>query len=138
MVPLRQQLALLAVLIVLSGIAFVVSLASVPVAVIPHPSPEQPLAELIRAGDAPRPAFSTTTKAKLERSQGASALLSYTEMGFEPREVAIKAGETVRFTNNSNRHIWIAAAASEGEHLYPGVANGCGDSALDSCGIVPP
>jgi plastocyanin len=109
-----------------------------PVADAPQPPAEKPLAEMIRAGEAPRPTLSTSTKDKLARSLGAAALLSYTEMGFEPRDVTIKAGQTMRFTNNSNRDMWIAAAASAGEQLYPGIANGCGFSALDSCGAIAP
>lgn len=134
----RRQLILLAILLVLSCIAFLLSLAPTPVAMVPQAPAEKSLAETIRAGKAPRPAFSTTTKEKLERSKGPNALLSYTQMGFEPREVTIKQGESVRFTNNSNRDIWIAAAAESGEHLYPGVPNGCGSSELDSCGAIPP
>ena len=138
MTPLRGQLALAAVLLVLACVAFLLSLAPVPVVVAPWTLANKPLAELIRAGNAPRPAFSTTTQERVRRSKGASALLSYAGEGFEPHEVTIKKGETMRFTNNSNHDMWIAAAASDGQRLYPGVSNGCGSSELDSCGVIHP
>jgi plastocyanin len=134
----RRYLILLATLLVLSCIAFLLSLAPVPMAV-PPTSTEKSLADTIRAGEAPRPDFSTTTQDKLARSKGANALLSYTDLGFEPREVSINEGDVVRFTNNSSRDLWIAAAAATpDERLYPGITNGCGQSELDSCEAIRP
>lgn len=62
-------------------------------------------------------------------------LVSYTDTGFEPRTATIKAGDTVRFTNNSSGQLWVAAS---GDTLYPSVQNGCGSSALDSCQALTP
>ncbi|MDO8576016.1 MAG: hypothetical protein Q7R90_01745, partial [bacterium] len=64
------------------------------------------------------------------QSKGFQYLVSYTDRGFEPTRLTVKQGETVRFTNNSSEGLWVAAG---GEKLYPGVVNGCGSSALDSC-----
>lgn len=68
--------------------------------------------------------------AYLAQSKGFQYLVSYTERGFEPATLAIQKGETVRFTNNSNEGMWVAAT---GDKLYPSVVNGCGSSALDTC-----
>ena len=62
-------------------------------------------------------------------------LVSYTDQGFEPRTATVKAGDTVRFTNNSTGQLWVAAG---GDQLYPAVQNGCGSSALDSCQAFGP
>ncbi len=62
-------------------------------------------------------------------------LVSYTDRGFEPSDAAIKKGETVRFTNNASRPVWVAASDESGT-VYPGVQNGCGSSAFDSCGVI--
>ena len=91
---------------------------------------------MIRDGQAPRPRFSTTTQKKLAESKGATALLSYTETGFEPREIAIKQGEAVRFTNNSNADVWIAAGGGT-VAIDPRTEDGCGTSDLDSCVPFP-
>ncbi|MDO8576493.1 MAG: hypothetical protein Q7R90_04205 [bacterium] len=68
--------------------------------------------------------------AYLAQSKGFQYLVSYTDRGFEPTRLTVKQGETVRFTNNSSEDLWVAAG---GEKVYPGVVNGCGSSALDSC-----
>ena len=62
-------------------------------------------------------------------------LVSYADTGFEPRTIAVKKGDTVRFTNNSTTELWIA---DSGSALYPAARNGCGSSALDSCGPLDP
>jgi plastocyanin len=64
-------------------------------------------------------------------------LVSYTNDGFEPAELAIASGGTVRFTNNSEQYLWVAADATLGT-VYPAVQNGCGSSALDSCYALRP
>jgi plastocyanin len=99
-----------------------------------------PLSDAIRTGTRPRPPVTASTTIKaLAKTKGFQALLSYTETGFEPREVTIHTGETVRFTNNSDSDMWIAAAAAGGgETIYPSISNGCGDSELDSCSVIHP
>ena len=63
-------------------------------------------------------------------------LVSGTDTGFEPREISVKRGETVRFTNNSHNAMWIAAAGPN--QLYPAGTNTCGSSAFDSCRVLRP
>ena len=69
---------------------------------------------------------------QLQKSRGFEALISYTDNGFEPTQVSIKQGQSVRFTNNSSHKLWIAAEAEVGTPSYPGVSE-CGGSAFDSC-----
>jgi plastocyanin len=64
-------------------------------------------------------------------------LVSYTNDGFEPAELAIRSGGTVRFTNNSEQYLWVAADGTFGS-VYPAIQNGCGSSALDSCYALRP
>ena len=59
------------------------------------------------------------------------------DSGFEPKDATVHQSDTVRFTNNSTRDLWIAADGSSGP-VYPGVQNGCGSSALDSCRTLSP
>ena len=92
------------------------------------------LSDAIRNGTAPIPQLSASTKDKLAESRGFQALVSYTDNGFEPASISIKAGETVRFTNNSSHDVWITTSGG----LYPAARNGCGPSALDSCAPFAP
>lgn len=73
--------------------------------------------------------------AQLEHSKGFQAFVSYTDRGFEPSEVTIQQGETIRWTNNSSKDLWIA---SDGGALYPREANDCGSSGFDSCKALKP
>jgi len=91
----------------------------------------------IRAGDAPMPEFSTSTKDKLAASSGFQHLVSYTDTGFEPDTLTVEDGETVRFTNNSSDDIWIASDSSS-EVIYPRTKVMCGSSDLDTCDPFPP
>jgi plastocyanin len=91
-------------------------------------------AESIREGTAPIPPFTDEIKARVENSNGFSALVSYTQLGFEPREVNIKKGDTIRFTNNSGEDLWVAATGESGRvYPYSDRADGCGSSDFDSC-----
>ena len=78
------------------------------------------------------PPLTPMMKAVLEKSKGFEALVSYTDRGFEPADVAVTKGETVRFTNNSSGDLWVAATGASGR-VYPSTGNECGQSAFDSC-----
>jgi plastocyanin len=67
------------------------------------------------------------------QTQSFQLLVSYVDTGFEPQTATIHPGDTVRFANNSSGELWVAAS---GGKLYPSVQNGCGSSALDSCGPI--
>lgn len=81
------------------------------------------------------PPYTEEIAEQLAASKGFALLVSYTANGFEPTMGKIKKGEAVRFTNNSSENLWLAAS---GEKLYPGVVNGCGSSALDTCKALKP
>ena len=58
-------------------------------------------------------------------------LVSFTEGGFAPKDLVIRIGEVVRFTNNSDYSLHIN---TDGGTIYPPVLGGCSaESALDSC-----
>jgi plastocyanin len=103
----------------------------------PTPQPPRTLGDTIRAGTAAIPAYSTSTAERLAHSHGFQALISYTDLGFEPMEITIHRGNTVRFTNNSSNDVWIAAS---GQHvqIYPRTSGTCGSSSLDSCAPFAP
>lgn len=83
-----------------------------------------------------RPPYTEEIAAQLAASKGFNHLVSYTEAGFEPQTITVRAGETVRFTNNSLGSMWVAAATEMGSiYPAPGV---CGQSAFDICKEVGP
>ncbi len=86
---------------------------------------------------APPPPVTKTMQAVLEKSTGFSAVVSYTDNGFEPAQTVIKRGDTVRFTNNSTGKMWVTAAANGGS-VYPGSSESCGQSAFDTCTPLAP
>ena len=87
------------------------------------------------ANGAPPSAPSAEVLAQIAKSGGFQALVSYTNQGFEPRHLTLKAGDTVRFVNNSSGKLWVAASGAD---LYPSEPNGCGSSALDTCKNLNP
>ena len=94
------------------------------------------LAEAIRTGEAPRPEYTAEVAAKVAMSTKVSALISYTDNGFEPTTLRISSGEAVRFTNNSSGDLWVATA--DGATVYPRTHESCGSSDLDSCVPLAP
>lgn len=105
-------------LLVLSGVAYYFTAP-------PQAGPVT--SETIRMGEAPRPAFTEATKEKVRASTGFQALVSYTDRGFEPTNVRIQAGQTVRFTNNSSATLSLRTGNMQAtiapqdfyEHTYP-------------------
>jgi plastocyanin len=73
----------------------------------------------------------------LSESRGFSQFVSYTDNGFEPADVTVSKGETVRFTNNSAHDLWIMASGGDGG-VYPATGNNCGQSDFDTCIALPP
>ncbi|HEY4520741.1 MAG TPA: hypothetical protein VJJ72_03010 [Candidatus Paceibacterota bacterium] len=59
-------------------------------------------------------------------------VVTYTDAGFSPSTVTIKAGEAVTFRNNSTKLMWVASGPHPAHSLYP-VKGGCTDSAFDQC-----
>lgn len=64
-------------------------------------------------------------------------LISYTDTGFAPSTLTVKQGQTVRFTNNSSRQLWVASIGQGSTQIYPGTSS-CGGSAFNSCIVLNP
>lgn len=58
-------------------------------------------------------------------------IISITDSGFNPAEVVINAGDTVRFLNQSSQGRWPASAVHPTHELYPG-------SSISKCGSPEP
>ncbi len=127
----KRELKLLALLIIVVFISYLWSI----VAGVPGrgavPATQQPSTQ------AAPPPFTPAVAAQLKQSHGFQMFISYTDRGFQPSSATIKAGDTVRFTNNSSRTLWIASAPSESHGIYPGTSD-CGGSALDTCKALNP
>jgi plastocyanin len=124
---------LVALFVALVLLAFIASLFAPPKT--PQPEAENKFGELIRRGEMPMPAYSISTAEKLAMNPEFHALVSYTDVGFEPQRVEIKEGETVRFTNNSSEELWIASDPSTPYPQQEGDL--CNGENLDTCGPIP-
>lgn len=56
------------------------------------------------------PQFTEETRAKLESRTVFNALVSYTDSGFEPHDVVLANGETIRVSNNADTDLTITDA----------------------------
>jgi len=59
-------------------------------------------------------------------------VIAYTNDGYSPRSLAIKAGATVTFVNKSSHQMWTASAFHPTHAVYP-QKGGCIGSAFDAC-----
>ena len=50
----------------------------------------------------------------------ATSSVQYGDSGFTPNTVSVKAGTTVRFSNQSSRGMWVASAVHPTHQLLPG------------------
>lgn len=60
------------------------------------------------------PEFTEDIKTRLESSNGFDFLVSYKDQGFEPFNLDVEVGDTVRFTNNSSEKIKLLNTDSSG------------------------
>jgi plastocyanin len=72
------------------------------------------------------PPYTEAVKAQLAAHPNFNALISYTDHGFEPANLTVAAGDTVRFTNNSNQALRVAEAGTQ-------PMDQCREPGLDSC-----
>ncbi len=64
-------------------------------------------------------------------------VITYTDTGYSPSSLTIKAGEAVTFKNESSRSMWPASAMHPTHKLYP-TTGGCIGSTFDACqGVLP-
>ncbi|HXF43940.1 MAG TPA: hypothetical protein VNK70_00450 [Candidatus Paceibacterota bacterium] len=60
---------------------------------------------------------------------GAKNVITYTDAGFSPNPLSVKAGETVTFVNESQNPFWPASAMHPTHKVYPG-------SDIEKCGTA--
>ena len=65
------------------------------------------------------------------------SVITYTDDGYSPSALEIKAGETVTFKNESQQSMWPASAMHPTHKDYP-TTGGCLGSAFDACMGVQP
>jgi hypothetical protein len=64
--------------------------------------------------------------------------VTYTNDGYQPRDITIKKGQRVRFLNESNDPTWPASGVHPTHTLYPEKEpDDCLGSSFDACGDVP-
>lgn len=64
-------------------------------------------------------------------------VVTYTDSGYSPSILRVKAGTTVTFKNGSSRPLWTASGVHPTHRLYP-TTGGCIGSTFDACqGIQP-
>lgn len=69
----------------------------------------------------------------LERtSEASSHVISYTDNGYAPSAITIKAGESITFKNDSSKAMWPASAMHPTHTAYP-TTGGCLGSTFDAC-----
>ncbi len=83
------------------------------------------------------PPITEHMKKVVAASIGFAVAISYTDNGFEPADVQIKKGESVRFTNNSSHTMWVMSSGGDGG-VYPAADDSCGQTAFDTCIALPP
>lgn len=64
-------------------------------------------------------------------------VVTYTDTGYSPGVLNIKAGATVVFKNNSSQSMWTASGVHPTHRLYP-TTGGCINSTFDTCKGVQP
>lgn len=75
-------------------------------------------------------------QAALERTSKASShVISYTDNGYAPSTITIKAGESVTFKNDSSKAMWPASAMHPTHTAYP-ATGGCIGSTFDACASI--
>jgi plastocyanin len=79
-----------------------------------------------------------TTSSALEAPAGKTYTVTYTDAGYSPNELTIKAGDTVVWDNKSSHDMWTASGKHPTHILYSGtdVAHHCPDTtgtAFDEC-----
>lgn len=67
------------------------------------------------------PSGSTSSGQTIEKGGGNErVVVVYTDSGFSPSPLTIQKGETVTFTNESNRGMWVASDVYPTNQLLPG------------------
>lgn len=64
-------------------------------------------------------------------------VVTYSDVGYTPKTITIKAGESIMFKNQSPKSMWPASAKHPTHRDYP-TTGGCIGSTFDACRGVPP
>ena len=83
----------------------------------------------------------STQRGEQDGEESAKNIVAYTGSGYSPKDIVIKAGETVTFKNESSRGIWPASAIHPTHTVYPGsgiTKCGSGANIFDACRILNP
>lgn len=130
----RKQLIMLGIATTLiSTMIALFAILTAPLQQDPTEAPASVISPIAPARPDPRPEDMISA----QEGHSFAVFVSYKDKGFEPTEVVIRIGETVRFTNNSTHDLWLAARGASGSKIYPGRSD-CGASALDSCKPLKP
>ena len=65
----------------------------------------------------PPPALTPDRTTAAIGSKSFASLVSYTDQGFEPKEVTLAKGDTIRFTNNSTRPMLLVSDVSTTQEM---------------------
>ncbi len=112
----KTIIAIVIVVIVALGGYFLFKGAYQPTPVVSQPSVEESL---------PQPSVEQSP-AREEK------VVTYSDAGYSPSTLEIKAGDTVTFKNQSSRSMWTASAMHPTHLLYP-TTGGCIGSTFDAC-----
>jgi len=93
---------------------------------------------LFKNYNAPTPNSDTSSQPTAQETPIAETnIVVYTDTGFSPNPINIKAGDTVTFKNASSQSMWTASAIHPTHNQYP-TTGGCLGSTFDACqGIRP-
>ncbi len=78
----------------------------------------------------PQPAVNSQSQTKVKE-------ILFTDSGFSPSSMTVKAGDTVKFVNQSSEDFWPASAKHPTHDVYP-VKGGCMASIFDACKAILP
>ncbi len=118
--PTRTLLILLAVLLLIAAIAFIASPYASPITQLLAP-PAPVVTPLRQITVQPPPRTKTNTTTALGKQTTFAMLISYVDSGFEPKTFTLKAGDTVRFINNSSTDLNLCGTAfTSCKELKPG------------------
>ena len=99
---------------------------------------EEDLSEpILEEGDASTtPEFGELPNGDVEA--GDTGIVTYTDAGFSPKTIEVSKGDTVTFTNNSSRNMWIASNMHPTHNEYPTESDeDCLGSSFDACIGIP-
>lgn len=133
----KQSIVGLVILIIIAGAVFL--LGNTSQAPTTAPSQSQPTPEEEATSQAPAPQLPETKTVQPDEATAQPTIVRYTPAGFEPAQVTIRQGETVRFINESGREMWVASDIHPTHTLYSGTnlsqhcGQGAGNEAFDQC-----